>query len=181
MLEVLQIPEADVVPLRRHFRKDFGTTFLGLKSMIEVDEMDYLNFVHDIDLNDYLTDDGSLYDMLSTIPQRKIIFTNSDKRHSERVLDFFHVLPLFDLIIDVIALKPYVKPHPEAYDKALAYSGLNTPQGCLFIDDLLENVSQGAASGFTSILIGDENPEFMTISDIFELPALLNSLNGLKE
>jgi len=176
MKNVLRIPNADVMPMRIHYRKNFGTTLMGLKSMFEVDEMEYLEFVHDINLDAMLIDDGRLHTMLKTIPQRKIIFTNSDARHAKRVLEFFGIREMFDLIIDVIALKPHVKPQPEAYQKALGFSGFHSAEGCMFIDDMIENVAQGNQAGFISVFVGDGQIEYPSITDILQLPELLKTL-----
>jgi len=173
MTDIMQIPEQNVHPLRTHFRNEFGTTLAGLQSISDVNENEFLEFVHDINLNEMLEDDGSLYQMLEQIPQRKIIFTNSDKTHAKRVLNFFGIKDLFELIVDVIAMKPYFKPHPEAYKLALEMAGLENSQGCMFIDDLLENVQQAKQSGFISAYIGDNSDGMICMPDIFALPNIL--------
>lgn len=174
MTDILRIPIYDVMPLRLRLRREFGTTLTGLQSMFEVDEREYLDFVHDVDLSAMLTDDGRLREMLSHLSQRKIIFTSSDTQHAQRVLELFNVQDLFDLIVDVIATKPHVKPQSEAYQIALKLAGLNHPGGCLFVDDMLENVQQAHREGFTSCYVGDERAEFPCLRDIFDLPALLD-------
>ena len=174
MTEILHIPDQDVLPLRKKFWDEYNTTLTGLQSMFDVDEVEYLEFVHDIDLASLLSDDGQLRQMLSSIPQRKIIFTNADRAHALRVLSLLKVDDLFDLIVDLIAMKPYVKPHPQAYQLALELAGLDTPAGCMFIDDLLENVEQASESGFLSVFVGQANENHHVINDIFELPNFLD-------
>jgi len=180
MTDILHISEQEALSLRKKFRTDYGTTLLGLQSMYEVDEMEYLEYVHDIDLHAMLTDDGQLGKMLSTISQRKIIFTNSDQAHANRVLQFFHIKDYFDLIIDVIAMKPYVKPHPQAYQIALDLAGYASADGCMFIDDMLENVQQAAQLGFFSVYIGDDNSHINALEHIFELPKILEPYTNKK-
>ncbi len=176
MTEILGISEDEVTPLRIKFHKEFSTTLMGLKSMFEVDEMEYLNFVHDVDLNAMLYDDGQLKKMLMEIPQRKIIFTNSDNAHASRVLSFFDIQGFFDLVVDVIAMKPYVKPEPQAYQIALDMAGLASPQGCMFIDDMVENVEQASKSGFHAVYIGNQSLALPSIQHIYELPGLLEKI-----
>ncbi len=180
MTDVLNIPEKDVTPLRNKFRDEFGTTLMGMQSMFEVEEMAYLEFVHDVDLDAMLEDDGKLRELISAIPQRKIIFTNSDQAHARRVLNFFHVEHYFELIVDLIAMKPHIKPQPQAYQIALSLAGLESPDGCMFIDDMLENVEGASRAGFLSVYIGDNHTNQdnnLTMQDIFELPKLLRSVS----
>jgi len=173
----LHIDEIKIPAIRNYCRENHGTTLMGLKSLYDIDALDYLNFVHDVDLTTILVDDGQLKVLLDSLPQRKIIFTNSDKFHAKRVLNYFGVLGIFDEIIDVLTTIPYVKPQPEAFTKALSTVGLSSAEGCVFIDDMIENVEQGNEQGFLSILIGDPNEGFHSISDIFELPDLLKTLS----
>jgi len=173
MTEILHIPEQDILPLRKKFWDEFNTTLMGLQSMFDVDEMEYLDFVHDVDLTAILSDDGQLRQMLSAIPQHKIIFTNSDRAHASRVLSLLEVEDLFERIVDIIAMKPFVKPQPQAYQIALQLAGLETPEGCMFIDDLIENVEQASATGFLSVFVGQTNENYHAINDIFELPQFL--------
>jgi putative hydrolase of the HAD superfamily len=173
MTKILHIPEQDILPLRKKFWDEFNTTLMGLQSMFDVDEMEYLDFVHDVDLTAILSDDGQLRQMLSAIPQNKIIFTNSDRAHASRVLSLLEVEDLFERIVDIIAMKPFVKPQPQAYQIALQLAGLETPEGCMFIDDLIENVEQASETGFLSVFVGQTNENYHAINDIFELPKFL--------
>lgn len=175
--DILHIHKDEVPAIRQYCRDNYGTSLQGLKSLYQLDEAEFLSFVHDVDLSKILSDDGKLSELLTSIPQRKMIFTNSDTMHANRVLNFFGVRSYFDLIIDVLSLKPYVKPHPEAFEKALSLSGLTSPDGCIFIDDMIENVEQGRKMGFLSILVGESNENILNIPNIFLLPKLLGSLD----
>jgi pyrimidine 5'-nucleotidase len=175
--EILHINKDEVPTIRHYCRENFGTTLQGLKSLYQIDETEFLSFVHDVELSQILSDDGNLAELLASIPLKKMIFTNSDAAHANRVLDFFGVSSYFDQIIDVLSMKPYVKPNPEAFEKALSITGLTTPDGCIFIDDMIENVEQGQKMGFLSILIGESHENIFSIPDIFMLPKLLESLD----
>lgn len=179
--EILHVHKDELPAIRRYCRENYGTTLQGLKSLYQIDETEFLAFVHDVDLSKILHNDGKLLELLPSFPQRKIIFTNSDAAHANRVLDFFGIRHYFDQIIDVLLLKPYVKPQPEAYKKALSISGLSSTDGCVFIDDMIENVVQGQEMGFLSILVGDSNESIPNIPDIFTLPQFLESIESKKE
>jgi putative hydrolase of the HAD superfamily len=175
--DILHIEKSEVPALRQYLRENYSTTLMGLKSKYQIDELEYLAFVHDIDLSKMQPDDGKLERTLKDLPQRKIIFTNSDKAHTCRILDFFGVRPYFDTIIDVLVLNPHVKPHKEAFKKALSLSGLYSSDGCAFIDDMVENVEQGTEQGFLSVLVGDVHEDLPSIPNIYQLPEFLSSIN----
>jgi pyrimidine 5'-nucleotidase len=175
--DILQIHKDEVPAIRHYCRQNYGTTLQGLKSLYQIDETEFLSYVHDVDLSKILSDNRNLSELLDSIPQRKIIFTNSDAPHANRVLEFLGVRSYFDQIVDVLSLNPYVKPHPEAFEKALSISGLTTTDGCIFIDDMIENVEQGHKMGFLSILVGESNENIPSIPDIFMLPKYLESLD----
>jgi len=177
-IETILLIDKDKIPeLRTYCRKNYSTSLRGLQSLFQIDEDEYLAFVHDIDLDSILgnTEEG-LSEMLSAIPQRKIIFTNSDTKHANNVLIALGIRSNFELIIDVIAVKPFVKPHEEAFQKALSLAGLDSSDGCVFIDDMIENIEQAQLMGFLSILIGESNNGFLNIPAINQLPDLLTSL-----
>jgi len=175
--DILHIHKDEVPAIRQYCRKYYGTSLQGLKSLYQIDEAEFLSFVHDVNLSKILSNNGKLSELLDSIPQRKMIFTNSDAAHANRVLNFFGVKSYFDLVIDVLSLQPYVKPHPKAFEKALSISGIASPDGCMFIDDLIENVLQGQKTGFLSILVGEPNENLLNIPDIYMLPDVLKSLN----
>ena len=174
---ILNFDEDKVQDVRAYCRQNYPTSLLGLKSLFQIDETEYLSFVHDVDLSKKLSKGNKLPDMLAAFPQRKIIFTNSDIIHANKVLDAMGIKPYFDLVIDVMSVQPFVKPHEEAFYKALKLSGLNSSDGCVFVDDLIENVEQASEMGFLSILIGEGKDGYLSIPDIFGLPDLLSSLN----
>ena len=164
-----------ITEFRDYCHENFGTTLHGLQSMYVVDEEHYLEYVHDVDLSTILKKDNQLVKMLSALPQRKIVFTNSDIKHTKRVLQYLEIEDFFEKTIDVQMTQPYVKPHKSAFAKALEISGIPSTEGCVFIDDMLPNVISANELGFFSILIGDdgESDYPYQISNIKQLPEML--------
>lgn len=95
MHKKLGIPETEVPVLRDYYFRQFGTTLRGLISDFQVDAEEYLQFVHDIQLEDYIHPDESLQKMIISLPQKKFVFTNADSRHAHRVLSFLQLDSLF--------------------------------------------------------------------------------------
>lgn len=148
----------DIIPSTRdRYWKTYGTTLEGLRIHHQVDPEDYLAYVHDLPLDQYLEHDQELRDLLITLPQDLWIFTNSDRPHADRVLEKLGIADLFTGIVDLLAMDFVIKPKPEAYQIALAMAGGVDPQNCVLFDDLLANLDGAKKSGFTTVLVGENN------------------------
>jgi pyrimidine 5'-nucleotidase len=110
MLERLSIPEADVPVLREQYFKMYGTTLRGLQERHHMDTAEYLAYVHDVPLSQYLTPNPIIREVIACLPTRNLIFTNADANHAWRVLAALKLDDLFDTIVDVNAIAPYCKP-----------------------------------------------------------------------
>ncbi len=175
MHERLGLEEPEILALRQYSLQKYGTTLLGLKERFEIDEFEFLDFIHNINLTYHLKKDKFLINLLESYQQRKIIFTNADKNHVDRILKFLDINHLFDSVIDIHALMPHLKPHREAFDNALKIARLSSWDGCAFMDDHPANIEQARKMGIYSILI-DERSQYqdnLKISSLFELPTLI--------
>lgn len=144
----------EVTAVRETLYRTYGTTLRGLQEERGVDMDAYLAFVHDIPLNTLLSPDPGLREVLMRYPQRKVIFTNADRPHAERVLRQLHLEECIDEIIDIYAIAPYCKPMPEAYHSALRIVGENDPGRCVFLDDSPRNLEGARKVGIHTILVG---------------------------
>lgn len=171
----IKMQEEEITAFRLHCREKYGTALQGLKHLYQVDDTYYLKYVHDVNLSDYLKPDGRLTALLDALPQRKIVLTNSDINHARKVLTYLGVEPYFEMVIDVNRLSPYVKPQKESFSKALELAGLDSADGCVFMDDHLPSVQTAAQMGFLGILVGQapESDYPYQIADIYRLPEIL--------
>lgn len=166
----------DIIPaLRRTLFKTYGTTLRGLQMDYHIDPHDYLEFVHNIPLNQYLEPNPQLRSIIESYSQQKVILTNADVNHAERVIRHLGLSGCFRQIIDILAISPYCKPMPQAFQIALELAGVTDPRTCLLIDDNLANLTAAAGLGFKTICIGNqelfmENTSF--IPDLVSLPAV---------
>lgn len=145
-----------VIPqLREQYYRRYGTTLRGLQIHHQVDMDDYLAYVHDLPLRDYLQPDPVLRSILEQLPQPRWIFTNADSAHAQRVLDVLEVSECFIGIIDVRTVHPACKPAREAMQKALEVTGASVPGECVFLDDSPANIAGANAFGFTTVLVGN--------------------------
>ena len=148
------LPE-EIRGFRSNLYKEYGTTMRGLKILYDINEKEYLKYVHDIPLENYIQPDKELRQVLNQYPQDKWIFTNADMDHAKRVLDVVGLGECFNGIIDILQLSPYCKPQPEAYQIALKVAGVMDPKECVFIDDREMNLDPARHMGFFTILIDE--------------------------
>ncbi|MBN1667633.1 MAG: pyrimidine 5'-nucleotidase [Anaerolineales bacterium] len=154
MYERLGFDRAQISELRHHYYLQHGTTLCGLQKFHQVDAKDYLDFVHDLPLTDYLQPDPALRAMLLSLPARRWVFTNSDAPHAKRVLRRLGIEDCFEGMIDIFALAPACKPHPEAYQLALQMTGQPIPGRCALLDDSPRNLETAKELGIFTVLVG---------------------------
>lgn len=161
--------------LRVSLRKKYPTTLQGLNREYGVEQNAYLQFVHDVDLNTLIPPNPDLASIFASLPQRKVIFTNSTRYHANRVMDFFSIRSYFDDVIDVTMIEPYTKFEKEAFPIALGLLGNPSPQECVMIDDEYSIITNAASAGMWGILVNQEPQE--TGSHHVQIP----TINQLKE
>ena len=141
-----------------------------------VDVQDYLAFVHDLPLQDFLTPNPVVRDVIASLPSRKLIFTNADVPHARRVLAALELDGLFDAIVDVNAVVPYCKPMPESFAIAQELANEPNPRQCVMIDDLPRTTRAALNVGMASLLYGTDEPTSEAsgvFTDWTHLPILL--------
>jgi putative hydrolase of the HAD superfamily len=176
MRERMGIPENDVPVLREQYFKMYGTTLRGLQARHNVDAQDYLAFVHDLPLKDYLRPNPTQHEIIASLPGRKLIFTNADIPHARRVLAALQLDDLFGGIVDVNAVAPYCKPMPESFAIAQEIANEPDPRKCVIIDDLPRTTRAALEAGMASILYGTDEPTAEAsgvFTDWNQLPILL--------
>ena len=179
MIERLGIPAEEVPHLRERYFRTYGTTLRGLQANHKIDVEDYLAFVHDVRLTDYIHPDPVQQQVLAALQTRNIIFTNADSNHARRVLSVLQIEPYFAGIVDVNAMEPYCKPSPEAFQLALRTAGEKDPARCVMIDDLPHTTRAARSLGLYSLLFGAEaggEAADAAFSDWASLSALLNGV-----
>lgn len=168
---------AEIAHVREKYYLQYGTTLRGLQANHVIDAQDFLAFVHDLPLGDYILPNPALCEIISALGTRNLIFTNADAAHARRVLKVLGVDQCFDDIVDVNAVAPYCKPMPESFEIAMRTAGENDPGRCVMIDDLPRTARAAREAGWYSILFGLDtlHPDAdATLSDWRDLPSLLN-------
>jgi putative hydrolase of the HAD superfamily len=178
MIEKMGLTPEQAVSTRQKYFREFGTTLRGLQANHKIDTDDYLAFVHDVPLDQYIHLDPNLRAAIEGLPGRKFIFTNSDTPHAGRVLNAVGLQGLFDGIIDVHTIAPYCKPMPEAFGLALKAAGSPDPHTCVLLDDQERITKAASALGFHTILVGKESPNGNADAALLHLADLPGLLEG---
>lgn len=172
LINEMGFPEEIVFDLRARLWKEYGTTLRGLQAEFSVDMDAYLNYVHDVPLELVIHPNPDLDRILKTLPQRKVVFTNANRTHAQRVLALLGITDHFDTIVDVYAVAPYCKPAVEAFQKALSLIK-EKPEYCLLVDDSPANLATAQSLGLATASIGlrrhDGSPHLERINDIGSL------------
>ena len=178
MIERLHLPVEQVPELRRQLFRQYGTTLRGLVVTMNIDQVDYLDYVHDVPVERMLQPDYRLREILSGLPQRKVIFTNADRKHARRVLGALKVVDCVDQIIDILDITPFCKPQSGAFECALRMAGEEDPARCVLVDDGLPNLAAARQFGFRTVRVGSSEPSTdyeVGIFSIHDLPGAIEA------
>lgn len=165
--------------IRKTYFETYGTTLRGLQIHNQVDTDEYLAYVHDLPLQRYISPDPELVAIISSLPQKKWVFTNADSHHAQRVLSILGFSNCFQGIIDVRALGFLCKPDVDAYLRALNLAGAESAFECVLLDDSSRNLNPARQLGFTTILVGSTLPDpcaNLVIQTPKELPSVMPEL-----
>ena len=145
----------EAILLRREYFCQYGTTLGGLVVHHDVDVRDYLTFVHDVPVGEYVGPNPALAAMLASIPLRKAVYTNATVEYSERVLQALGVADCFEQVIGIEEVGLRNKPCLDAYEQMLALLGAQGRE-CIMVEDAARNLQPAKALGMTTVLVGEE-------------------------
>lgn len=175
MLHQLHIEETDVPRMCLELYKEHGTTMAGLKALgYDFDNDEFHEFVHGRLPYEELKPDPVLRNLLLSMPQRKIIFTNSDEAHVAQVLSRLGLEDCFEGVICFETLNPprqssqtfsddetmdkpssriLCKPSLQAIEAAIQIADVD-PARTIFFDDSVRNIASGKAAGLHTVIVG---------------------------
>jgi len=152
LCQELDLSWSEASALRRDYLHQHGTTMGGLMADHTVDIPDYLSFVHDIPIHEYLKPNQALREMLERIPLRKAIYTNATSAHAQRVLRALGIQETFERVIGIEEVGLHNKFNRSAYERMLALLDVEG-KACVMVEDSLRNLPPAKALGMTTILV----------------------------
>jgi putative hydrolase of the HAD superfamily len=179
MTQKVGIPADDVAAKRHVYYQQYGTALRGLMEEYDIDPIEYLNYVHDLNPRDFFGISPPLDNMLAEIPLHKVILTNANQHHAERVLDTLQVRHHFEHIINIETVNYFCKPDPRAYQHALQLLGVAGEQ-CIIVDDTPRNLIPAKDLGMTTIMVNGNGSDTSAIDysvlTVFHVGRVLKNL-----
>lgn len=169
----------EIYDIRKRYHEKYGSTLMGLMKEEDINPLEYLKYIHNIDVKYLLNCDEKLRKILQNLNSQIILITNSYKEYAVRLLKQLGIYDLFDSIFDVVDMGYYYKSQPESYLKVLKKIDVN-PYNCVMFDDSWEQLFSAKYIGMITVLVGRNeencNPDY-NILDIYEIPSILDKLN----
>ncbi|NLE43341.1 MAG: pyrimidine 5'-nucleotidase [Chloroflexi bacterium] len=174
----LNLEDAAAQALQHEYHRLYGTTMGGLiVEHPDLDIHDYLQFVHDIPVEDYLQPDQALAQMLVSLPLRKIVYTNATSEYGWRVLAALDVQTYFERVVGIEEVELRNKIYSDAYGRMLDLVGVE-PDRCIMVEDWVSNLQAAKALGMVTVLVGEEPAEHVDFCapDILQVGRIVKSL-----
>mgnify|MGYP002779569992 CR=1 FL=1 len=146
------LPRAEARALQHRYFLEHGTTLAGLMAGHGVDPEAFLTEVHDVSL-DALRPDPALRAGLERLPGRRLVFTNGDAGHAERVLDKLEINDLFEDTFHIASGDYIPKPDPRCFERMVAAHAVEPLKACFF-EDSARNLKPAAELGMSTVLVG---------------------------
>ena len=183
--EKLKVSIEEAKKIQKNYFYEYNTTLNGMIKNHKIDANEFLDFVHDIDI-DFLQKDIKLAEEIEKLNGKKIIFTNGSKKHALNVTKRIGIDQYFDDIFDIVEAEFVPKPAMEPYKKLVKKHKID-PKSCVFIEDIARNLKPAYEMGMKTIWIENDEPWAKKFSDndfvnykTNNLPEFLKKINLLK-
>ena len=171
--------------LQTNYFHKYNTSLNGLMVHHKINPKEFLDYVHDIDL-DFLKKDLVLREELLKLNAKKIVFTNGSNNHVKNITKHLGINDLFNGIFDIVDCNFIPKPAIEPYNKLTSKFKID-PKETVFIEDIAKNLEPAKKLGMKTVwMINDEywgkkdsDKDFIDLK-IKNLSSFLKEINILK-
>ena len=161
--EKLNVNITEAKEIQKNYFHKYNTTLNGMIKNHKIDANEFLEFVHDIDVN-FLKKNYGLGEELKKLDGKKIIYTNGSKKHALNVTKKIGIDQYFDGIFDIVDSNFVPKPLIEPYKKLVKKHKID-PKLCVFIEDIARNLKPAYEMGMKTIWIENSEPWAKKFSD----------------
>jgi len=161
--EKLNVDIKEAKEIQKNYFYQYDTTLSGLIKNHKINANDFLDFVHDIDIN-FLKKDLQLAQELEKLDGKKIIFTNGSRKHAINITKKLGIEQYFDHIFDIVDSEFIPKPSIEPYKKLVKKHKID-PNLCVFIEDIARNLKPAYEMGMKTIWVENDEPWAKKLSD----------------
>ena len=149
--------------IQKNYFYKYNTTLNGMIKNHKIDANEFLEFVHDIDIN-FLKKDPTLGKELRKLDGKKIIFTNGSKKHalnvSKKIGIDQHFIDIFDIVDSKFIPKPAIEPYKRLVEKHKI-----DPKLCVLVEDIARNLKPAYEMGMKTVWIENDEPWAKKFSD----------------
>ena len=171
--------------IQKNYFHEYNTTLNGMIKNHQVDPNEFLEYVHDINI-DFLQKDLKLAEEIKKLDGKKIIFTNGSRKHAINVTKRIGIDQYFDDIFDIVNANFIPKPAMEPYKKLVEKHKID-PKLCVLVEDIARNLKPAYEMGMKTIWIENNEPWAKEFSDsnfvnykTNNLPEFLKKINLIK-
>jgi len=125
--------------LQRNYFHQYNTSLNGLMIHHKIDPHEFLEYVHNIDL-DFLKKDTVLREELLKLDAKKFVYTNGSRGHVNNITKHLGIDDLFDGVFDIVDGQFIPKPQIEPFKVLIKKFDIN-PEETVFIEDIAKNLS----------------------------------------
>ena len=161
--EKLNVSILEAKEIQKNYFYKYNTTLNGMMKNHKIEANEFLEFVHDIDI-DFLKKDMPLGEELRKLEGKKIIFTNGSKKHALNVIQRIGIDQYFDDIFDIVDCNFIPKPKMEPYKKLVEKHKID-PNLCVLIEDIARNLKPAYEMGMKTVWIENKEPWAAKFSD----------------
>ncbi len=154
--EKLEVSIEEAKKIQKNYFHEYNTTLNGMIKNHKIDANEFLEFVHDVDL-EFLKIDKPLKREIANLLGKKFIFTNGSKAHAANVTKRIGIDKLFDGVFDIVEADFIPKPSIEPYKKIIDNFKIE-PQYCIFIEDIARNLKPAHELGMKTVWIKNDEP-----------------------
>tara|TARA_B100000029_G_scaffold215485_1_gene213296 strand:- start:111 stop:782 length:672 start_codon:yes stop_codon:yes gene_type:complete len=159
----LNIDLEEAKKIQKNYFYEYNTTLNGMIKNHKIDPDEFLDFVHDINI-DFLQKDPALGKEIENLDGKKIIFTNGSKKHAINVTKQIGIDKLFDDIFDIVDAEFVPKPLVEPYKKLVKKHKID-PKLCVLVEDIARNLKPAYEMGMKTVWIKNDEPWARKFSD----------------
>lgn len=178
---LLKLDAVEARKVQKDYLRDYGTTLKGLMENHAIDPRDFLDYVHDVDLSSVAYDE-KLAAAISGLEGRKLVFTNGDVPHADRVLSRLGIEDEIEGVYDIALANYSPKPNKDAYEGFLRHFDVN-PETAVMVEDMARNLIPAYELGMTTVWVNancqwgkmDHSPDHIDV----EIPTLSAWLHQL--
>ena len=159
----LKVDKEEAKKIQKNYFHKYNTTLNGMIKNHKINAHEFLEFVHDININ-FLQKDPELAKEIERLDGIKIIFTNGSRKHALNVTKRLGVDKLFDDIFDIVDCDFIPKPLMEPYKKLVKKHKID-PNLCVLVEDIARNLKPAYEIGMKTVWIENDEPWAKKFSD----------------